>query len=84
MARFAVVLTAGLPAAENKISEHYGKYIKLTEDVFIISDDTNVTDIMEKLDIKEEDSPLEGIVFSLNGSYGGRGARRVWDWLESN
>ena len=84
MARFALVLTAEEPSAEDTISAQFEQSTRLTDDVFIISADTTVTAIMDKLGIGEEDSELDGIVFSLNGMYGGRGPRRFWDWLESN
>ncbi len=57
-------------------------YLELTDDAFLISGDTDVRSITETLALSEDDSPLEGIVFSLNGSYGGRALNRVWDWLE--
>ncbi len=84
MARFAVVLTDEAPSAEEAISARYEKTTRLTDDVFIISADTTVSAIMDALGIEEEDSQFDGIVFSLNGSYGGRGPRRFWDWLENN
>ena len=83
MRRFAVVLTEGLPVAAETIERHYDEnYLSLTDDVFLISGDTNVKSITETLGLSEEGSPVEGIVFSLNGSYGGRALSAVWDWLE--
>lgn len=82
MQRFAVVLTDGLPLAEETIKRHYDESIQLTDDVFLISEDTNVVDILDTLGLPEEDSPLKGIVFSLNGSYGGRALTSVWNWLD--
>ena len=84
MARFALVLTAEEPSAEDTISAQFERSTRLTDDVFIISADTTVTAIMDKLGIGEDGGRLEGIVFSLTSAYGGRGPRRFWDWLESN
>lgn len=81
MRRFAVIRTPDSTPTEEMVSSQFDKYFVLEENVFLIAADTTVKDIVEKLGVDSGD--LDGLVFSLNGSYGGRALEATWDWLES-
>ena len=82
MKRFAVILTPGSTPTEETVAANFENYIKLEDNVFLIAADDTVKDIVEKLD-PDDKTPLDGMVFSLNGEYGGRALKDTWEWLES-
>ncbi len=79
MQRFAVVLTDGLPLAEETIKRHYDQSIQLTDDVFLIRRTRMSWTSSIRWDCPtapQGHRVRERLVC-------GRASTSVWDWLES-
>ena len=82
MALFAVMFHDHDPEAIERLKEAYPApdHIELQPDVYLINGDLLIEDILKRLRIDRPDG-RGALVFRLNGTYGGKTYRSVWDWL---
>ena len=81
MSIFAVIIHDPDAGVGSQLEQAYPEreQIQLAPNIYLVSGDLLITDIVERIGLKEE--PSGGVVFRLNGTYSGRTYPRVWDWL---
>lgn len=85
MSMFAVILNEPNETVVSRIEETYPEpnHLQISPTAFLVSGDLLVEDVTSRLGFSG-DAAVEGavgVVLRLNGTYGGRTYRTVWDWL---
>ena len=82
MALFAVMFHDHDPEAIEQLKAAYPApdHLELQTGVYLINGDLLIEDILKRLDIDRPEGQA-ALVFRLNGTYGGKTYRSVWDWL---
>ena len=82
MALFAVMFHDHDPEAIERLKAAYPApdHLELQTGVYLINGDLLIEDILKRLGIDRSEGQ-SALVFRLNGTYGGKTYRSVWDWL---
>ena len=82
MAIFAVILHDPDPSVITRLENAYPDpdHLRIQPNVYLITGDFLIEQIVRDLHFTQEATDA-GIVFRLNGTYGGRTYPSVWDWL---
>ena len=85
MSAFAVILNEPNEQVIARLKEVYPDpdHLELSPTAYLVSGNLLIEDVAAKLGFKGEDAieGAVGVVLRLNGTYGGRSFRSVWDWL---
>ena len=83
MRTFAIALNETNPDIVERIEGKYPDHYRITDTLFLITDDTIAEKVATTVGLKGDDriESARGVVFKLNGAYSGYSARSLWDWL---
>ena len=86
MSLFAVVLNEPNEKIAERIRDAYPDpdHIKVNETVYLVTGDMLIDTLLEKSGLMGESAVADaaGFALRLNGTYGGRTYRNIWDWFE--